>query len=109
MINLSRISQAHLETEPYRWAFIDGLFSARDATALAKTFPRDRFKRMSYYGGDKNSEYESRALIGMRERFISGPGELSRPWKALADDFLSPDYRAAMSSLTGFDLSAAPL
>ena len=109
MINLDQISQAHLETEPYRWAFIDGLFSARDAAALVKTFPRDRFKRMSYYGGDKDSEYESRAMIGMREQFISGPEGLSRPWKALADDLLSTDYRAAMSSLIGFDLSVAPL
>ncbi|HEV7698815.1 MAG TPA: 2OG-Fe(II) oxygenase family protein [Pyrinomonadaceae bacterium] len=109
MIDLSRISQAHLETEPYRWAFIDRLFSTRDAAALTETFPNDRFKRMSHYGGDKDSEYESRALVGMREQFISGPEGLSRHWKTLADNFLSADYRVAMSSLTGLDLSAAPL
>lgn len=109
MIDLSRISRRHLETEPYRWALIDGLFSPPDADALATTFPHDRFKRLSHYGGDKDSEYEARALIGMGERVVSAPDGLSDAWRALANDFLSPDYRAAMSSLTGFDLSAAPL
>ena len=109
MIDLNRISQHHLETEPYRWAVIDRLFSPREAAALAATFPHDQFKRHSYYGGDKDSEYEARALIGMGEQSMSGPEKLSRAWRALANDFLSPAYRAAMSSLTGFDLSNAPL
>jgi len=42
---------------------------------------------------------------GFRELGI----DLERRWKALADELLATDYRAAMSSLTGFDLSAAPL
>jgi Rps23 Pro-64 3,4-dihydroxylase Tpa1-like proline 4-hydroxylase len=109
MIELSRILQRHLETEPYRWAVIDGLFSPCDAAALATTFPHDQFKRLSHYGGDKDSEYESRELIGMGEQVISAPEGLSDAWRALANDFLSQPYRAAMSSLTGFDLSTVPL
>src|SRR5713101_3613166 len=76
MIDLNRISEQHLEIEPYRWAVIDELFSPLDAAALAATFPHDRFKRLSNYGGDKDSEYESRALIGMGAQSISGPEEL---------------------------------
>jgi SM-20-related protein len=109
MIDLKRIAVQHLETEPYRWAVIDELFSPDDAEALAATFPHDCFKRHSYYGGDKDSEYEARALIGMGEQSISGPEKLSRAWRALANDFLSPAYRAAMSSLIGIDLSATVL
>lgn len=109
MIDLNRISQQHLETEPYRWAVIDDLFSPRAANALAATFPHNRFKRLSHYGGDKDSEYEARALIGLGEQSISRPEKLSSAWRALANDFLSPAYRAAMSSLTGLDLTAAPL
>jgi Rps23 Pro-64 3,4-dihydroxylase Tpa1-like proline 4-hydroxylase len=109
MINLDRISQHDLEADPYRWAAIDGLFSPHDAAELSATFPEDHFKRLSHYGGDKDSEYEVRALVGMGERFISRADELSNAWKELANDFLSPAYRLALSSLTGIDLSAAPL
>lgn len=109
MINLARLSLQRLETEPYRWAEIDGLFSAHDAAELAATFPDDHFKRHSYYGGDKDSEYEARALIGMGARFISRAEALSEAWQELAKDFLSPDYRAVFSSLTGIDLSDALL
>ncbi len=109
MIDLSRISQQQLETEPYRWAVIDGLFTAPDAAALAATFPRDHFKRLSDYGGEKDFEYEARALIGMGSDAISRPEELSDEWRRLASDFLATRYRAAMSALTGIDLSTAPL
>ncbi|MCU1349544.1 MAG: oxidoreductase [Acidobacteria bacterium] len=109
MIDLNRISQQQLETEPYRWAVVDGLFSTRDAAELAATFPRDHFKRLADYGGEKDFEYEARALIGMGEHSVSRREELSRAWQALANDFLSPAYRTALSSLTGIDLSASPL
>lgn len=109
MINLDRILQRRIETEPYRWAVIDDLFLPSDAEALADSFPHDRFKLHSYYGGDKDSEYEARALVGMGEQSISGAEDLSTTWRALANDFLSTAYRTAMSSLTGIDLSVAPL
>jgi len=109
MINLNRILQQRLEVEPYRWAAIDGLFSPPDAAKLATTFPTDHFKRLSHYGGDKDSEYEARALIGMGEGFISRANELSSAWQELANDFLSPAYRTALSALTGIDLNTAPL
>jgi SM-20-related protein len=109
MIDFSRIAEQQLESQPYRWAVIDGLFSPRDAAALATTYPRDHFKRLADYVGEKDFEYEARELIGMGESTVSRPEELSDAWRALALDFLSPNYRAAMSSLTGTDLSSAPL
>lgn len=109
MINLDRISASHLETEPYRWAAIDQLLSAQDGAALAATFPQDHFKRVATYDGQKEVEYEVRCLIRMGEVSISRVRQLSAAWRALADAFLSPAYRAAMSSLTGLDLSKAPM
>jgi Rps23 Pro-64 3,4-dihydroxylase Tpa1-like proline 4-hydroxylase len=109
MIDLDRILHQQLETNPYRWAVVDKLFSPSDAEALAATFPHDHFKRLSHYGGDKDSEYEARALVGMGEHGISRPETLSRAWQALANDFLSPAYRAALSSLTRTNLSDAVL
>ncbi|HSS18908.1 MAG TPA: 2OG-Fe(II) oxygenase family protein [Pyrinomonadaceae bacterium] len=109
MINFDRLRQQQLETEPYRWAAINELFSPEAAARLAATFPRDHFKRHSHYGGDKDSEYTARALIGMGERSISREDRLSGAWRELANDFLSPAYRIAMSKLTGIDLSLSPL
>lgn len=109
MIDLDRISASHLETEPYRWAVIDQLFSPQDAAALAATFPQDHFKRLATYDSQKDYEYEVRCLIRMSEVSASRVRQLSDAWRNLAIDFLSPGYRAAMSSLTGFDLSRAPL
>jgi len=105
MIQFNRIAGHELESQPYRWAVIDGLFSPRDAAALAATYPRDHFKRLADYAGEKDFEYEARALVGMGESTVSRPEELSDAWQALAPDFLSPQYRAAMSTLTGIDLS----
>lgn len=109
MIDLNRISVSKLETEPYRWAAIDRLFPPQDAAALASTFPRDHFKRLATYDGQKDFEYEIRCLVRMGERSVSRERQLSAAWRALAADFLSPQYRAAMASLTGLDLSNAPL
>lgn len=109
MINLERIAQHRLETVPYRWAAIDDLFSPEDAAALAASFPCDYFKLVSGYGGEKDYEYEARALIGMGADTISHTEELSDAWRGLAEDMLSPDYRAAVSRLTGCDLADALL
>lgn len=109
MIDWSRFTRQALQTHPYQWAVIDRLYSPADAAALAKTFPRDHFKRLSDYGGEKDFEYESRELIGMGASSISRAASLSRAWQALAADLLSREYRTAMSALTGVDLGDAPL
>jgi len=107
VLDLNRISQSHLEVEPYQWAPVSGLFSAADAAALAATFPADRFKRVADHTGEKKHEYQVRSLIRMSARSISGEKQLSPVWQALARDLMSPAYRSAMSGLIGIDLSAA--
>src|SRR5258708_12331950 len=109
MINWTSIGQQALETEPYRWAAISGLYASAEAAALAATFPRDHFKRLSDYGGEKDFEYESRELVAMGAGAISRPERLSKTWRTLAGNLLSPEYRAAGSALIGLDLSHAPL
>jgi hypothetical protein len=109
MIDLNRLSSAQLESAPYRWASIDRLFSPADGAALAATFPRDHFKRLATYDGKKDFDYEIRCLIRMGETSISRRRQLSGVWQALADGFLAPGYRAAMSALTGLELADSPL
>jgi SM-20-related protein len=108
MLDFERIAGGRLQSDPYRWAVIDGLFSAQDAAALATSYPTDHFKRLADYGGEKDFEYESRALVTMHAHTVSRPDALSAAWRALADELASSQYRAAMSSLIGVDLSDAP-
>lgn len=107
VIDLQKIVRGTLQNEPYSWAMIDGLFSPADAAALARSFPRDHFKLVAAYGGEKDYQYEARALIGMNDASIAHREHLSPAWQQLADDLLSAEYRNAVSSLSGCDLSAA--
>jgi SM-20-related protein len=107
MIDIERLRQHRLETDPYQWAAIGSLFQPDDARRLAATYPCDRFKRVAAHGGEKDYDYEARSLIGMAGTAIAG--DLSDAWQALARDLLSPEYRAAMTALTGCALAEAPM
>lgn len=109
MIDLAAIERQPLRTEPFEWAVVSGVFSPRDARALASTYPHDDFKTVQGYESDRGWSYESRALVHLGARDVAGRDGLSEPWRQLADDLLSPGYRAAMSRLTGRDLTSAPM
>jgi Rps23 Pro-64 3,4-dihydroxylase Tpa1-like proline 4-hydroxylase len=109
MLNLEKINTTVLQTEPYKWGFINELFTSQDASDLAATYPCDKFKRVTGHDGEKGYEYFSRSLIHMGASQPSHEEGLSPAWARLAHQLLSPAYREAMSRLTGLDLSAAPL
>ena len=108
MINLSRIEEQKLATEPFEWACANDVFSSRDALSLVDTFPRDGYKTVKGHDGERGWEYQSRALIHLDANTFSPEG-LSEPWRELAADLLSSGYRNAMSRLTGRNLTSAPM
>lgn len=109
MIDLTRLTAQRLHTRPYRWAEIGNLYSPNDAAMLAATYPRDGFKTVSGYGGEKDYEYEARQLVEMGTQRIVNPETLSPHWLRLAQVLCSTAYRSAISSLSGIDLAVAPL
>src|SRR5262249_7639038 len=109
IIRLERIGRSSLTREPYEWAFVNGLFARRTGAALVRTYPHDHYKTVKGYDREKSYEYEARPLIHMNATSVSYRESLSECWQMLADDLLSPAYRAAMSRLTGRDLSGAPM
>ena len=109
MIDLSRFVPEALSSEPYRWASIDRLFSATDAADLVKSFPRDHFKTVRGYDGEKGYQYEARSLISMGADAATGAEYLSPAWQRLATELMSPAYREAMSRVTGVDLADLPM
>ncbi|NUT88940.1 2OG-Fe(II) oxygenase [Pseudomonas corrugata] len=109
MLELSRIESTALKSHPFSWAEIGNLYSAQNAAALAESFPHDHFKTVSGYGGEKNYDYEARALVEMGTRTVAFPEALSEAWLSLARDLGSIQYREAMSRLTGIDLLSVPM
>lgn len=109
MIDLTKLTPEALAREPYRWAFVGGLFSPEDASALARTFPRDHFKTVGGYDGEKGFQYEARSLVGMGAGEPAHARRLSEPWRRFAGELLSQEYRAALSRMTGLDLSGLPM
>jgi SM-20-related protein len=109
MIDLERITSQRLSSEPYQWAFVDQVFSPVDATALVNTFPRDHFKTVKGYDGEKGYEYEARSLVGMGAQVATYAESLSPAWRDLAGALLSTAYREVMSRFTGVDVAALPM
>jgi len=109
VIRLDCIDRQMLETEPYGWAFVEDLFSVSDAKQLAETFPRDHFKTVAGYDGEKGYEYEARSLVEMGADLPCHAESLTPAWRQLAEDLVSPAYRSALTRLTGIDLAHAPM
>jgi SM-20-related protein len=109
MLEIDRITATTLRTNPFKWAFSDRLFAPAAAAALAASFPRDKFRTVKGYDGEKGYEYVSRSLIHMGSDNPSYVEGLSSVWQELARDLLCPAYRSAMTQLTKLDLSAAEL
>ena len=109
IINVACIKQQSLSSDPYEWGFVNGLYSATDAEALASTYPRDHFKTVEGNDGEKTYEYEARSLIHMGAARPTHPEKLSAAWQRFAYDLLSPAYRESMTQMTGRDLSKAQI
>jgi SM-20-related protein len=109
IIRFDSFDKQPLQRAPYDWAFVNRLFSARDARSLVETYPRDHFKTVKGYDGEKGYEYEARPLIHLGGDTVAYPEELSDAWRRLARDLLSPGYRRTMSRFLGRDLTTAPM
>lgn len=109
MIDLTKLTPDALAREPYQWAFIGGLFSAEDSAALARTFPRDHFKVVGGYDDEKGFQYEARSLVGMGASAPTEAARLSEGWRRFTAELLSEEYRAALSRMTGVDVSGLPM
>jgi len=109
IIRMPRLWRGEMRTDPFEWAVIDDLFAPADAAELVATFPRDHFATIEAYGGEKDYKYDARSLIPMGANSPFHPEALSPAWQRLAADFVSPAYRAALSALTGTDLTDHPL
>ena len=109
IIRFENFDRQPLNRQPFDWAFVTRLFARRDAQSLVDSYPRDHFKTVKGYDGEKGYEYEARPLIHLGAESVSFSEELSDAWRRLANDLLSPAYRRTMSRFLGRDLTTAPM
>jgi len=94
-----RIAGATLESVPFEWSVIDGLFDPELAATLAASFPSAGY-RLSSTQPDYTFLY--RGLIN--EGTLINAGSLSAAWREFGKVLAGDAYRAAMQQLTGRDL-----
>jgi SM-20-related protein len=109
MLDFSKINNSRLNQSPFQWAEISNLYSSKNGSLLAGSYPMDHYRTVEAYGGEKDYFYEARSLIGMGAKKISYAEHLSTVWQEFAIDLLSDNYRNAMTNLTGVDLMSLPM
>lgn len=105
VVDLNVIDRAELRPHPYRWGHVGPLCARADLDRLARTVPLETAEVRADSDGRRSWNYRVRCLIPMGSRNLVRPHELDPVWRALADDLASDAYRAAMSRLTGVDLT----
>ena len=109
VLDLEVIDRAQLRADPYRWGHVGPLASAADLAQLARTVPLNTAEVRADSDGRRSWSYRVRCLVGMGGRSAVRPHELDPAWRALADDLGGDAYRAALSRLTGVDLTELDL
>jgi hypothetical protein len=109
ILRLDRIEAATLETEPFCWATVDGLFDVAIAKELVAHYPLELYRRVVGNDGEKSYEYEVRELVPLGDDRPVRSHQLAPIWRTLATGLASGPYRAAVSKLTGCDLSSVPI
>jgi hypothetical protein len=104
MIDFGAFDDTTMESDPFPWAVVSGLFGLEDARRLVDDYPMKSFRTIEAYGGEKDYKYDVRNVVAM-DNSVSHLDDLSEPWRELAEDLRSPHYRESLTALTGVDLA----
>ena len=106
MLNMESIANANMFTEPYQWGLVTPTFDTQsDQNALTQGFPEEGFNYRRFLNGS----YMRRPFIpfGEKQCFLESGCPLPAGYQTLAREILSDEYRKAVSSGTGIDLTGA--
>lgn len=101
-----------LAEEPFGWCLIRGMFGPGTAAALEEQFPDEGFvvkERPSGTPGAKGYRSANLPLVMAGRLEEETARRLTPLWRSLLDGLLSPEYRAAVTALTGRDVSGCEL
>lgn len=109
LIDFDVLTDDIIRQEPYCWGWAKNIFHAEHAAAMVSGFPRDNFKEVAGYDGEKNYRYLARSLVHMGAREATHREQLSSCWRRFADEVKSAEFRAALTRLIQVDLAEAVL
>jgi hypothetical protein len=118
VLDLDSLSSAEMHNDPYPFALYDAAFQG--GMDLDAAFPADFFSwhsqrvlldALGKQGSDAWFQHNvaTRPLLELGETEPFEPDGLSAPWLALARDLSSPEYRYAISELSGHDVRELPM
>ncbi|MHC5746872.1 MAG: 2OG-Fe(II) oxygenase [Nostoc sp.] len=114
MLNLSAISNATMQSIPYKWIVFENLLDTSVQSELANSFPTTNYKEYHArdFEPDEYPEYTyndyrffARCILDeSKYKGLQDIKDLSLSWQKLIEELLTPDYREAMEHLTNLDL-----
>lgn len=104
---IQSLKKTSINEYPYKWAFINNLFTAQQLNSLSLSFPNDdeNFKNVNGYDGEKGFIYKVRPLVHINNTEPYCSENLSEEWKNLSKVLISKEYRDVISNLTNINLS----
>ncbi|MGH9084682.1 MAG: polysaccharide pyruvyl transferase family protein [Acidimicrobiales bacterium] len=105
VIDLAQLDSAELEPDPDRSGVLGPLFAPEVAAALEGTFPLDEAEQRDGSDAGRSWRYRIRCLLPIGSATPVRPHALAPAWRQLADELAGTSYRAALTRLTGVDLT----
>jgi SM-20-related protein len=109
MIDVVALRSTAMCTEPFRWAHIPSLFASDSIRNLTMEYPTQGFKTMVGHDAEKTWQYEVCSVVPMGGSGPTPGRYLTSVWADFARALVSDAYRSAISSVTGIDVTEAPV
>lgn len=109
VLDLSALTAARLEEDPYQWCRVGPLFSPDVAQRLSQHIPLADSELREGRDRRRSWRYFVRPLVAMGASTAARPAGLDDTWRALATELAGHPYREALSALTGVDLTGLDL
>ncbi|GGM48670.1 hypothetical protein GCM10012275_19490 [Longimycelium tulufanense] len=112
-IDWDAFRRSSLAEHPYRWGLLRGMFPARLLPVLEVEFPGEGFvvtqRRSGGDAGQKGYRSANLSLVAGGHPVRENIDLLSSLWRQLVDALCSPEYRSAITTLSGRDVSECAL
>src|SRR4030081_3593392 len=106
-LDIAALRSARLRSLPFQWTLLDRALTPDYAGRLLTTFPTAGFWQIEDHDGEKSYAYAARPLVTLGAREPVDAPDLDPAWRALAEELVADDYRAALSALIGRSLDDA--
>lgn len=97
MLNLNTIARAKMQSEPYRWTFLENLLPSKQSLELANSYPQEQEDFIL------PGTVLVRPIISQIEE-VKEPSSLNNIWQQLVEELCTNAYRVALGELTGLNL-----